>query len=86
MRFTFIPNLRESTATSSTASRPAGKTRRDPYFPAEIGHRCCTVTHLGNISMLLGRKLKWNPDKEIFPNDDEANRLLSRPMRSPWHL
>jgi predicted dehydrogenase len=62
------------------------KTRRDPYFPAEIGHRCCTVTHLGNISMLLARKLKWDPDKEVFPNDDEANRMLSRPMRSPWHL
>jgi len=62
------------------------KTRRDPYFPAEIGHRCCTVLHLGNISMLLGRKLKWDPEKEIFPNDDEANRMLSRPGRGPWHL
>ncbi|MHC4619884.1 MAG: Gfo/Idh/MocA family protein [Planctomycetota bacterium] len=62
------------------------KTRKDPYFPAEVGHRCCTVAHLGNISMLLGRKLRWDPDKEIFPNDDEANRMLSRPMRSPWHL
>ena len=62
------------------------KTRRDPYFPAEVGHRCCTVMHLGNISMLLGRKLKWDPDKEIFPSDAEADRLLSRPMRSPWHL
>ncbi|MHC4157144.1 MAG: Gfo/Idh/MocA family protein, partial [Planctomycetota bacterium] len=62
------------------------KTRRDPYFPAEIGHRCCTVMHLGNISMLLGRKLKWNAEKEIFPNDAEANRMLSRPRRSPWNL
>ena len=62
------------------------KTRRDPYFPAEIGHRCCTVMHLGNISMLLGRKLKWDPEREIFPGDAEANRMLSRPRRSPWHL
>jgi predicted dehydrogenase len=62
------------------------KSRKDPYFPAEIGHRCCTVTHLGNISMLLGRKLKWDPDAERFPNDPQANRMLSRPRRSPWNL
>jgi predicted dehydrogenase len=62
------------------------KSRRAPYFPAEIGHRCCTVLHLGNISMLLGRKLKWDPEKEIFPGDAEANRMLSRSMRSPWRL
>ncbi len=60
--------------------------RKDPYFPAETGHRCCTVMHLGNISMLLGRKLKWDPDKETFPDDAEANRMLSRPMTSPWKL
>jgi len=62
------------------------KSRRAPYFPAETGHRCCTVAHLGNISMLLQRKLRWDPDKEEFPNDPEANRMLSRTMRSPWHL
>jgi len=36
--------------------------------------------------MLLGRKLKWDPEKENFPDDHEANRMLSRPMRSPWRL
>jgi predicted dehydrogenase len=62
------------------------KTRKDPYFPVDIGHRVSTVCHLGNIAIKLGRKLKWDPDKEIFSNDDEANRMLSRPMRSPWRL
>ena len=62
------------------------KSRRDPYFPVETGHRCCSVMHLGNISMMLGRKLKWDPEKEIFPNDPDANRMLSRQMRSPWRL
>jgi len=62
------------------------RTRKKPYFPVEIGHRCCTIAHLGNISMLLGRKLKWDPDKERFINNTEANRMLSRSMRSPWHL
>ncbi len=62
------------------------KTRKDPYFPVDIGARVSTVCHLGNIAIKMGRKLKWDPDKEIFPNDNEANRMLSRPMRSPWRL
>ncbi|MCP4611526.1 MAG: Gfo/Idh/MocA family oxidoreductase [Planctomycetes bacterium] len=62
------------------------KSRKDCYFPPEIGHRCFTIAHIGNISMLLGRKLKWNPDKERFINDEQANRMLSRFMRSPWRL
>ena len=62
------------------------KSRKDCYFPPEIGQRCFTIAHIGNISMLLGRKLRWDPIKEQFINDDEANRMLSRPMRSPWHL
>lgn len=62
------------------------KTRRDPYFPAEIGHRCCSVMHIGNIAMDLGRKLHWDPEAERFSNDPAANRMLSRAMREPWTL
>jgi len=62
------------------------KTRREPYFPAEIGHRCCSVMHLGNICMELGRKLRWDPATETFPDDPDANRLLGRAMRQPWAL
>jgi predicted dehydrogenase len=62
------------------------KSRKQCYFPPEIGHRCFTIAHIGNISMLLGRKLRWNPQKEQFINDEQANRMLSRSMRSPWHL
>ena len=62
------------------------KSRRDPYFPAEIGHRCCSVAHIGNIAMELGRKLRWDPQAERFHDDDQANRMRSRAMRSPWHL
>jgi predicted dehydrogenase len=61
------------------------RSRKAPYFPAEIGHRCATVLHMGNISMRLGRKLRWNPEKEEFI-DDEANNMRSRPMREPWTL
>jgi len=62
------------------------KSRRQCYAPAEIGHRTITIAHIGNIAMMLGRKLRWDPAKERFINDDEANRMLSRPMRPPWKL
>ena len=62
------------------------KSRKDPYFPVDIGHRVSTVCHLANIAIRLGRKLKWDPKAERFENDDSANALLSRPMRSPWRL
>ncbi len=62
------------------------KSRKDPYFPAEIGHRCCSVAHLGNICLDLGRPLQWDPDRERFENDAQADRLLERAMREPWQL
>lgn len=52
----------------------------------EIGHRSVSVCHIGNISMRLGRPLKWDPLKEEFVGDAEANAMLGRPMRAPWHL
>ena len=62
------------------------KSRQECYFPPEIGQRCFTVAHIGNIAMILGKKLKWDPQTERFTNSDEANRMLGRAMRSPWHL
>jgi len=62
------------------------KSRKDPYFPVDIGHRVSSLCHLANISLKLGRKLNWDPKQERFQNDDSANALLSRPMRSPWKL
>ena len=62
------------------------KSRKETITPAEVAHRSISVGLLGEIAMLTGRKLKWDPEKEVFDNDDMANRLLSRPLRSPWHL
>jgi predicted dehydrogenase len=56
------------------------------YAPAEIGHRTVTVSHIGNIAMQLQRKLHWNPDREEFDGDDQANAMLSRDERSPWTI
>ena len=60
--------------------------REAPVAPIEAAHRSITIAHLGNIAMQLGRDLTWSPEKERFVDDDEANRMLSRPMRSPWRL
>jgi myo-inositol 2-dehydrogenase/D-chiro-inositol 1-dehydrogenase len=62
------------------------RSRAETIAPVEVAHRSCTVCLLGEISMRLGRKLKWDPDREVFVNNDQANRMISRPMRSPWHL
>jgi myo-inositol 2-dehydrogenase/D-chiro-inositol 1-dehydrogenase len=64
----------------------AVKTRGRTLADAEVGHRTTSLCQLGHIAIQLGRKLRWDPDAERFINDDSANRLLSRPMRSPWHL
>jgi len=62
------------------------KTRSKTVTPVEVAHHSIMVGHLGNIAMKLGRKVRWDPKKERFINDPEADRLLSRPMRNPWHL
>jgi len=62
------------------------KSRKETAAPVEVGHRSTSVCHLGNIAMTLKRKLRWDPDVERFIGSDEANRMLSRSMRSPWHL
>jgi len=62
------------------------KSRAQTIAPVEVAHRSCTVCLLGEIAMRLGRKLEWDPDKELFIGDDQANRMLARTMRSPWRL
>jgi predicted dehydrogenase len=62
------------------------RNRKEPFATAEIGHRTASVCHLNNIAMRLKRKLKWDPKKEQFAGDDEANRLLSPPIREGWRL
>lgn len=57
---------------------------KDPISHVEIGHRSCSVCLVSHIAMKLNRKLQWNPDIEMFVNDDEANSMLSRPQRFPY--
>lgn len=57
-----------------------------PATHAELGHRAASVCHLGYIACRLGRPLNWDPARERFPGDAQANRLLSRAMRAGWRI
>ncbi len=61
-------------------------TRKDPICAVEIGHRSASVCHLGAISLRIGKKLQWDPDREVFigENADDANRFVTREMRKPY--
>jgi hypothetical protein len=61
------------------------KSRKDPVEPVEAGHGTATVAHLGNIAMILHRKITWDPRKEQIIGDAEAAGMLGRPMRAPWN-
>lgn len=61
------------------------KTRGKPHSHEEIGHRAAALGHLTMIAYKLGRSLKWDPAREVFLDDEQANRLLHRAKRAPWH-
>ena len=62
------------------------KTRARTIASAEAAHRSTTTCHVANICLRLGRSVKWDPRTERFVNDPEADKMISRPMRRPWHL
>ncbi|MFL2479676.1 MAG: Gfo/Idh/MocA family oxidoreductase [Verrucomicrobiales bacterium] len=64
----------------------AVKQRKQAGGNPEAAHRAACILHLANLAIRLGRKLQYDPDKEKFVGDEEANRFVNVPMRSPWHL
>jgi predicted dehydrogenase len=62
------------------------RSRKAPIAPAEIGHRACSTCLVHHIAMKTGRRLHWDPVRERFHNDDEANSMLSRPQRFPYMM
>jgi predicted dehydrogenase len=60
------------------------KTRQRPIADVEDGHRTAVACHLSNISLRLGRKIRWDADKEEIAGDREAASMLVRPYRKPW--
>jgi predicted dehydrogenase len=62
------------------------KSRKPTIAPVETAHHSALPGHLGLISMLVGRKLQWDVEKEKILNDPAASELMSRPYRAPWKL
>lgn len=60
------------------------KSRKETICPAEVGHRSATMCHLGVTAIRLGRKLNWDPVKEEYVRDAEANKYMVREMRKGW--
>jgi predicted dehydrogenase len=61
------------------------KSRGEPKAACEIGHHSATMCHMINLALRTGKKLKWDPEKELF-EDDEANRMMQPSIRGPWQL
>jgi len=62
------------------------RTRRPFALNERNGHRSCTLVNLGKAAVQLGRTLRYDPVKERFVGDEEANRLVNQPLRAPWRL
>jgi predicted dehydrogenase len=62
------------------------KSRRQPRSHADAAYHAHIGSHAAYIAWQLGRKLAFDPAKEEFVNDAEANRMRSRALREPWHI
>ena len=62
------------------------KNRQKFALNEENGHHSCTIVNMGSCALRLGRTLHFDPDKQLFINDDAANLLVHQPMRAPWSI
>jgi hypothetical protein len=60
------------------------RSRKTPVSDVASGHRVATACHLANLSLRLGRSLRWDAKMQTIPDDAEAAKHLIRPYRSPW--
>jgi myo-inositol 2-dehydrogenase/D-chiro-inositol 1-dehydrogenase len=87
-----IPHLKEKIASlpdpapQVTDFSEAVRKRKTFALNEENGHRACTLVNLSKIAVRLGRPLRFDPERQIFIQDEEANRLIHQPMRAPWCL
>lgn len=87
-----IPHLAEKIAAlpdpepQLTDFSKAVRMRRPFALNEENAHRSCILVNLSKIAVRLGRPLRFDPDGQVFIDDQEANRLVQQPMRSPWRL
>jgi len=62
------------------------RTRKTPVDPVDDAVRSDLISQVSDIAIRLGRKVVWDPVREQFPGDAEADRMRSRAMRAPWTL
>ena len=60
------------------------RTRKRPLCEVEDGHRVAVACNLANMSLRLGRSIRWDPEKEVVVGDKEAAAMCVRPYRAPW--
>jgi len=90
------PEINEPIGPSEIHLHPSGnhranfidcvRSRKETIAPIEIGLRSISVALLGEIAMLLNRKIKWNPDTEEIIGDPQASAMLGKSYREPWTL
>lgn len=86
-----IPGLTEKLKTlpdpepQLTDFHQAVRERRRFALNEENGHRSCTLVNLAKIAVRLGRNLRFDPERQVFIGDEQANLLINEPMRSPWN-
>ena len=87
-----IPHLKEKIASlpdpehQVTDFSKSVRSRKKFALNEGNSHRSCTLVNLSKIAVRLGRPLRFDPDKQVFIGDEEANRLIHQPMRAPWRL
>ncbi len=87
-----VPGLREKVASlpdpepQAIDFAQAVRARRKFALNEENAHRSCTIVNMAKIGVRLNRPLKFDPDRQVFIDDEEANRLIDEPMRAPWTL
>ncbi len=87
-----VPGLREKVASlpdpepQAMDFAQAVRARRKFALNEENAHRSCTIVNLAKIGVRLNRPLKFDPDRQVFIDDEEANRMIREPMRAPWTL
>jgi hypothetical protein len=87
-----IPNLEKKLAQLTdpepqlTDFHQAVRTRKKFALNEQNAHRSATLVNLAKIAVRLGRKLTFDPEKQLFINDEGANQLIHQAMRAPWHM
>ncbi len=87
-----IPNLKQliqqlpDPEPQVTDFHEAVRTRQRFVLNEENGHRSCTLVNLAKIAVRVGRLLRFDPESQLFIDDEGANRLVHQPMRAPWRM